>query len=138
MNAIATVLVAIDGSPDAARALGVAAALGAATGATLVVGHAVGLLEEQSVHGVGVDDRLAEVERQVEDWCAPLRASSTPHRIEVVPGSPVPSLLAMAARIRADVIVVATRGAGATGGLGSTSHGLVSESRVPVLVVPAP
>jgi nucleotide-binding universal stress UspA family protein len=134
------VLVAVDGSDNAARALDVAVGLCRATGAQLVVGHAVGLLEEQSMHEVRVDERFVEIQQQVEEWCASARAAGLVPQVEVVPGSPVPALLATAERVRADVVVVGSRGVGGFGGrqLGSTSQGLVTESHVPVLVVPAP
>lgn len=140
MSAFSRVLVAVDGSDNAARALDVAVSLCQSTGAQLVVVHAVGLLEEQSMHEVSIDDRFAELQQQVEEWCESARAAGLDPEVEVVPGSPVPALLSTAERVRADVVVVGSRGIGGFGGrqLGSTSQGLVSESHVPVLVVPAP
>lgn len=138
MSRFARVIVAVDGSDNAARALDVAAGLCAPIGAELVVVHAVGMLEEQSVHDVSIEERFAEIERQVEEWCEPLRTTGLDHRVEVVPGSPVPALLTTADRVGADVIVVGSRGVGGPSGqhLGSTSQGLVHESHLPVLVVP--
>jgi nucleotide-binding universal stress UspA family protein len=130
-------LVALDGSSDAARALLTAASLASATGGELVVAHVVGLLEEQGVHDIEVDKRLAEVESQVEAWCAGIRDAGCRHVVEVVPGSPVPALLSAARRVGADVIVVGHRGLGGAARLGSTSEGLIREAHVPVLVVPA-
>ena len=140
MSAFSRVLVAVDGSANAARALDVAVSLCQAMGAQLVVVHAVGLLEEQSMHEVSIDERFAELHQQVEAWCEGARATGVEPQIEVVPGSPVPALLTTAERVHADVVVVGSRGIGGFSGrqLGSTSQGLVSESRVPVLVVPAP
>ena len=134
-------LVAIDGSDNAARALEVAMRLARATKAELVVAHAVGLLEEQTVHDVDPADRARAIERRVEEeWCAPLRRAGMPHRVLVLSGSPVPALLTATERVQADLIIVGTRGIGALGGrqLGSTSQQLTQEASVPVLVVPSP
>ena len=138
MSAFTRVLVAVDGSDNASRALDVAVGLCQAMSAQLVVVHAVGLLEEQSMHEVSIDDRFAELEQLVQQWCSPARDAGLDPQIEVVPGSPVPALLTTAERVRADVVVVGSRGIGGLGGrqLGSTSQGLVQESHVPVLVVP--
>ena len=137
MSSFRRVLVAIDGSADASRALDVAARLAASLGAELVVGHAVGLLEERGVHDVEIDERVAEIEAQVERWCAGIEGVDCARRVEVVPGSPVPALLTLGRRVSADVIVAGHRGLGGAGRLGSPSEGLIAEAHVPVLVVPA-
>jgi nucleotide-binding universal stress UspA family protein len=140
VSAFSKVMVAVDGSPNAAHALDVAAQVAIASSADLIVVHAVGLLEEQSVHDISVEDRVDEIENQVDEWCQPLRDANVEHTVEVVPGSPVPALLLAASRAGADLLVVGSRGVGGHGGrqLGSTSQGLVQESEVPVLVVPSP
>lgn len=132
------IVVGMDGSAPSRRALAWATELAGTLGAEVVVGHALGLLELRpagSGHATEADRRAAAVTR-LDEWCGPLRAAGVPHRVRVVDGSPAPALLALAAEVRADLIVVGPRGEDAHRELGSTSHELVARSPVPVVVVP--
>jgi len=133
------IVVAVDGSANAGRALELAGRLASASGASVAVVHAVGLLEERTLHAAGAGGGSDAVDRRVFEWCEPLRSAGVDHHAEVVAGSPVPVLLAAVAREGADLVVVGSRGLGGPGRrLGSTSLGLVEECPVPVLVVPPP
>ena len=135
---LSCVMVAVDGSEHAAKAMALTASMVSTPDTELVVAHAVGLLEDQHLHTVDADGRAAEIEREVHSWCQPLRDRGVAYRVELVPGSPVPALLTLAQRVHADLLVVGHRGTGNTraADLGSTSAGLVHAGQVPVLVVP--
>lgn len=133
-------VVAIDGSPDSARALTWAIELADELSAEIVAVHAVGLL----VHG-GVDDRAPveghrdEIRRRFEDeWCAPLRTAGVVHRMLLVDGDPVIVLKEMLEQVDADAVVVGSRGSGGEAArmLGSVSHHLAYNATRPVIIVP--
>jgi nucleotide-binding universal stress UspA family protein len=132
-DAIATatgpVVVGVDGSPIAARALTMAVRLATAMDLDIVAVHAVGLIEGA---------RRGELAREVEAWCAPLVASGVDHRIEILDGHPADVLLRVADVEQASFVVVGSRGLGGHGELllGSTSHQAVHHASCPVVVVP--
>ncbi|HET6916331.1 MAG TPA: universal stress protein [Acidimicrobiales bacterium] len=137
---IQRLLVGIDDSDNARRALDWAILLAQRFGAEVVAVHAVGLLT--SLHGsppVPSHSHLGELRRLLEtEWCAPLAESGVPHRMLCLDGPPVRVLLDVAAQEDADVIVVGTRGAGGFAELllGSTSHQLAEHATRPILIVP--
>lgn len=139
-SGVERIVVGIDGSESARRALEWAITLAQRFSAEVVAVHAVGLLTRFG-DGTPVPSQshLAELRRAFEtEWCQPLAASGTPHRLVYQDGPPVPVLLAIAEREAADLIVVGSRG---TGGfpellLGSTSHQVAEHSHRPVLIVP--
>ena len=100
-----------------------------ASSAELVAVHAEGLLEEGSfVPHVDVSSLVAHTLRTVE---SPATVTSLTE-----PGSPCDTLLRVADRLGAGLIVVGHRGVGATGSdIGSTALALVSRSSIPVTVV---
>ena len=133
------VVVGADGSSNSQHALGVAARLAVATGAELLVLHALGLtsiLDGQHVLTEGHEDALHE--QLVGIWCAPLTdIDGLRWRAELRHGSPADVLLAAVAD-GASLAVVGTRGMREDSDhlLGSTSHHVVHRSTCPVVVVP--
>lgn len=139
MAPLTALIVGTDGSPAAGGAVAYAGALATQLDAELIVVHAVGLLE----YLPGQDTEptasvTAEVERLLTtDWTRGLRAAKVAHRCVTEHGPPLLALPRVAERESADLIVVARHGRNEAHGLlvGSTAHGLVQSSPVPVLVV---
>jgi nucleotide-binding universal stress UspA family protein len=113
------------------------------TGAEVVAVHALGLLEKMDPQSAAVpaQPHVHEIQERFETvWCAPLVESGIAYRAELRYGSSVPVLLEVADETEADLIVVGSRGLGATPELllGSTSTQVAQHSRRPVTIVPAP
>ena len=137
---VGRLVVALDGSPDSARALSWAIDLARGLDAEIVAVHAVGLL----MHGGGDEGTPAEGHREAirrhfeDEWCEPLRQAGVRHRILLVDGDPVIVLAETAEEVGADAIVVGSRGTGGDPArlLGSTSHHLASNAVRPLIIVP--
>jgi nucleotide-binding universal stress UspA family protein len=135
-------LVGVDGSDDAQRALGWAIGIAIAFEAEVVAVHAVGLV--MHINGgltVPTEPHLDEIRTTFEtDWCQLLDDSSVANRREAIHGDPVDVLSVASRRFNADVLVVGRRGLGRvqTLRLGSTSQALTERSTIPVLVIPRP
>lgn len=146
---IRRILVGVDGSEGAERALLWAARLGRATGAEVVVAHALGTPVFANgfafVAGTAYDDwqrawkelRTYTQQTMEESWCRPLAEAGISFRAEVVDGG-VEALIELAASVDADLLVVGRRGRGGFAELvlGSFSHHLVHHATQPVVVVP--
>ncbi|HEX6425074.1 MAG TPA: universal stress protein [Acidimicrobiales bacterium] len=135
------IVVGVDGSPGSQHALRWAGRLARLLDASVLVVHAVGLLEERHEPGTTAADRRAAMRKLVEhEWCAPLASADCPHEVEVRDGSPVDVLLGAAASSGAALVVTGCRGVGDNTALalGSTSLKLLQAARLPVLVVPEP
>jgi nucleotide-binding universal stress UspA family protein len=134
------IVVGVDGSMAARDAVRWSVGFGHTFGAEIVAVHGVGLLEE--VHDPGDDPRSwREGLRELVEgtWCSELAESGCPHRVVVRDGPPVDVLLAATVEEAAALLVVGSRGVGATNpalALGSTSLRVLQAARVPVLVVP--
>jgi nucleotide-binding universal stress UspA family protein len=133
MAPLKTIAVGYDGSRDSQVAVRWAAQLAMATGAQLVVVHAVGLLEGTERPQLRPDPSIA------------LETASSvglePQRLQwlALDGDPCTVLLRVAdPPISADVVVVGTRGAGQHSGtiLGSTSLELAESTTIPLTIVP--
>jgi nucleotide-binding universal stress UspA family protein len=139
MTAVNRILVAVDDSEGAARAVRFVAGLAPRLGAQVLAVHALGLLTHLGgPEAVPAQSHRDEVLALLEGWAAPLAEAGVAHRCLVVDGNPVQALLAAATDEHADVIVVGKRATGGVPGLqlGSTSQQLVQHSGVPVVVVP--
>lgn len=135
------VVVGIDGSAEAREALRWACRLAGLLRDEIVIVHALGLLESLDGELVAAHPHRAEIERIVaEEWCATLRRKESPFRIVVREGHPVDVLVDVAENEGADILVVGSRGLGATSALalGSTSLHVLQVAGCPVLVVPDP
>jgi nucleotide-binding universal stress UspA family protein len=134
------ILVGVDGSDNARKALEWAILLGSTLDAEIVAVYAVGLLTDLG-DGVEVPSHthLAEIRERFEsDWCSPLLESGRAHRLLCLDGPPSLVLVRAATDETADLIVVGTRGAGGLTELvlGSTSLHLLEHAGRPVLIVP--
>lgn len=138
------IVVGIDGSAGATRAVQWAISLATRTGAEIVAVH-VGQPIPNAFGGYGfvapviVPDWQDEVRGLFqEEWCLPLRKAGVSFRTVFEEGNPGPQLIAIAKRESAGLIVTGTRGLGAfrEAILGSVSHHLVQHAELPVVVVP--
>jgi nucleotide-binding universal stress UspA family protein len=133
-----TIVVGIDGSPPAARAMTFAADLVETFGAELVVAHAASPPEPPYPPyiepKVDLDTRRTFAAR----WCAPLRDRGLAHELVVVDGDPRHTLPEVVAERDADLLVVGSRGRGALANvlLGSVATALAQQGRSPVTIVP--
>lgn len=137
----APIVVGVDGSPCAERALDWAAGLALALGVEVVAVHALGLLAHLGTATVPAQDHRAEVLARLEgEWTAPLRSAGVQYRSALLDGNPVTALLAAGEAEGARMVVVGSRGTGGFPGLqlGSTSHQLAQHAPLPVVIVPAP
>jgi nucleotide-binding universal stress UspA family protein len=127
----AKLLVALDGSAGAARALAWAIDLAAATRAEIVAAHVPGVAPSRAQH----DAAAAQLEG---DWTAPLRERGLPHRTRVDDGDPRTMLPQVAQEEGADLVVMGTRGVGGVRALlvGSVAAYLVRYAEEPIAVVP--
>lgn len=132
------IVIGVDGSPNARRALGIAAELARALDTDLVVFHALGLMTVIDGQHMPSEGHRDDVERLLHhDWCSGLQGdSSLRWRAEIVDGSPADVLLDMAHDLHASFVVVGSRGAGDELLLGSTSNHVVHHCDRPVVVVP--
>ena len=129
---IKTLLVGVDGSAHAARALSFAGHLAETVDAELVVAYAAGPSEVDPVAG------LEALRDRVDQWCAPLRDRGLAYRLAVVAGDPRSALLDVARDRSADLVVVGSRGRGPIKKLllGSVASTLAHHSQLPVTIVP--
>ena len=134
------VLVGVDGSPNAQRAVEWTARFAQMVGAKVVAVHALGLL----AHSDGGELvpaqplRAEEADHLQREWCAPLVDAGVEHRCVVRDGSAVSAVLSAADELDVDLIVVGSRGLGAHPEmlLGSTSTQVAQRSTRPVVIVP--
>jgi len=136
------IVVGVDASDNARRAVEWAAGLAASVGAEVVAAHALGLLERLPGHPdpVPTHQHRAEVDRLLtEVWCAPLAEAGVRWRAEAREGNPVTVLLSVGDELDADLLVVGSRGLGGFPELllGSTSTQVAQHSRRPVVIIPA-
>jgi nucleotide-binding universal stress UspA family protein len=133
-------VVAVDGSDGAARAVRLVADLAPRLGAEVLVVHALGLLT-QAADGAPMPAQThrSEAQAMLEQWADPLAEAGVDFRCEVVDGNPVDSVLRAASDADAAMIVVGKRADVGLPGLqlGSTSAQLVQHAHLPVIVVPA-
>jgi nucleotide-binding universal stress UspA family protein len=121
----------VDTSPESVTALGAALALARQLGASVVVVHAVGLLEEGGYRPAPLVDELVATARR--------DAGAADVVVDVVreDGPAADVLLRVTERVGGGMIVVGRRGLGAAPRpLGSVSEAVLARATVPVLVVP--
>ena len=132
------VIVGVDGSSNAQRALCVAADLARAFDVDLAVLHALGLMTVIEGRHVPTEGHRDDLERMLRtEWCRSLQGDpSLRWRAELVYGSPADVLLNQGSALDASFVVVGSRGIGDELALGSTSHHVVHHCDRPVVVVP--
>jgi nucleotide-binding universal stress UspA family protein len=137
-NPSGPVIVGVDGSPNAQRALALAAHLARSLGLELAVFHALGLMTVIEGRHVPSEGHRGDLERLLRsEWCQQLQGDPDLRwRAEIVYGSPADVLLNMGRDLDASFVVVGSRGIGDELALGSTSHHVVHHCDRPVVVVP--
>ncbi len=137
---IRTIVVGTDGSEDAQRAVEWTARLADQIGATVVVVHAIGLLDHlpdgDNVPSISITESIRDL--LTTTWSEPLRGLGVSHECVMEEGPPLLAIPRVAERHGAGLTVVASHGErlGSAALLGSTSHGLASVSATPVVIVP--
>lgn len=139
------IVVGLDGSSGSARALEWVIGVAKALDSEVIAVHVYQLVPAvAAAYGLAPIPSSDEWQEQLRDefeneWCAPLKKAGVTYRTVFEMGSPGPSLIAIAQKEEADLIVTGTRGLGGFKELmlGSVSHQLVLHATVPVLVIPA-
>jgi nucleotide-binding universal stress UspA family protein len=141
-----TIVVGVDGSEHASRALKWCADHAAAFGAEVVVVHVVetlGFGPSMGPHSTSsppmTDEEVEEMRDLVgRDWCKVLADAGVNFRVIVREGRPAPMLTDVARTEGADLIVTGRRGRGGFAELllGSTSHQLAHHMDRPLVIVP--
>ena len=124
------IVVGLDGSEGAARALAWAIDLAEATGVPIVAVHAPIL---------GANNAMMDAARQsLEQWCAPIAEGAVPFEMRVEPGDARTALEHIANETGAALLVVGTRGLGPVRGLllGSVAGYVARYSERPIAIVP--
>jgi nucleotide-binding universal stress UspA family protein len=137
------IVVGVDGSEHAQRAVEWCAQHAGPLDAEVVVVHVVDIPAYGAVtamYPLGLSaDALAEVRDHAErEWASPLEKANVPHRVVVVEGPVAYTLMQVAEREGADLVVTGRRGRGALAEffLGSTSHALSHHLGRPLVIVP--
>lgn len=135
-----TILVAVDGSEGARKALDHAAALAERTGGKLILVHVLEPPPVAPVEAYGltigswIESRQAEAQALLRELASKLRV---PVETVITTGPPAQAICAEADARKADLIVAGSRGMGAVGRLllGSVSDRLVHQCSQPVTIV---
>lgn len=133
------VLVGIDGSADARRAMCLAGEYALAMNTDLVIVHAVGLTEVVDGQRVVAESHSGEIAEQFAGWCEAVRSAGVDEWTPMLhDGAPVDTILRIADEVDASLVVVGRQGSGNRPELllGSTAHQIAENCPRPVLVVP--
>jgi nucleotide-binding universal stress UspA family protein len=140
------IVIATDGSKPAREAVELGLELAAEHEATPIFVHVIPEIDVMPTSGLGISIPPAVVHEPTDEDRAPLEdalALAAEHgiaaRSQLLSGSPAAQIVAYADSVGADLIVVGSRGHGRITGavLGSVSHGVLAQTRRPVLVVRA-
>jgi nucleotide-binding universal stress UspA family protein len=126
------IVIGLDGSEGATRALEWVVDLAEATGAKIVAVHAPVL---------GANNAMMDAAREeLEQWCAPIVLRAVPHEMRIEPGDARTVLEHVAEATGAALLVVGTRGLGPVRGLllGSVAGYVARYCERPVAIVPRP
>lgn len=137
---IERIVVGVDGSDNARRALTWAAALASALDAEVVAVHSVGLLERLEEDGREDGAGYADSRHRFDtEWCEPLDDSGVRSIRIVRDGNPMSVILDVADEFDAGLIVVGSRGVGGYPELllGSTSTQIAQHAKRPVTIIPS-
>ena len=141
----AKILVGVDGSEHAQRAVAWCAAHAVGLDAEVIVVHA---LEVASYVGYGPpyvwltgptpEQREAARDVATREWCKPLADAGVAHRVVILDGDAAGALLETARSENVDLVVTGRRGLGGFKELvlGSTSHHLSHHLDRPLVIVP--
>jgi nucleotide-binding universal stress UspA family protein len=143
-TALTKILVGVDGSPGAARALAWATARACETGATILATHVLTASTELR-HDITLDTMTTwrrKLDRCLHrEWTAPARAAGVAVRCLLVRDDTTSGgLLATAAAEHADLIVLGAQGHDSLAGrlLGATTYKVTHRAHTPVVIVPPP
>jgi nucleotide-binding universal stress UspA family protein len=136
------VVLGLDGSAGASRALHWVVRTLASPGTEVVAVHAVRPMGEflLDLPALGLDDWRRNLTWELEEvWCKPLREAGVQYRAVTSEGNPARVLGHIGDAEHADMIVVGAQGHGnlAEEVLGSVSYKLAHTAHQPVVVVPA-
>ena len=137
------IVVGVDGSEVAHRAVAWCAEYAGALKAEVIVVHAIELPVYPSTVGFIPMPVYLPADREklekvlVEEWSGPLARANVPFRTVLEEGNPAEVIRATADAEDADLVVVGRRGLGGFGELllGSTSHSLSHHLKRPFLIV---
>ncbi len=135
---LGTVVVGLDGSDNASRALAFAGDLAQRAGGRVIVAHAAGASATTEPAEFHLSPAATAVQEQVEAWCAPLHRRDIDHGVAIKQGDPRQVLREIVAEHDADLLVVGSHGRGAMAHLllGSVANSLAQHCQVPVTIVP--
>ena len=137
---LTTILLPLDGSPLAERALTYAATLARPSGSRIVLVKAV---QAHTLPGVDPSNAQIEVTSRAEEYlktaAARLSASDIEAECHVYYDDPIPAILDAATRQKADLIVMSTHGRGGLSRMlyGSVADQILRRATLPVLLVPS-
>jgi len=139
------ILVGVDGSDHATRAVQWCASHANALDAEVVAVHAIDIpvivapmTMSFPVTQFSPEDR-AQLEKIVtSEWCAPLADAGVPFRVVLMDSEPALAIMQAAKNENADLVVTGRRGRGGFAELvlGSTSHALTHHLDLPLVIVP--
>lgn len=135
MKTLETIAVGFDDSPDSRAAARWAMSLASRVDATVVIVHAVGLMDRFEGR-----DSAPDIEESLQRLCDDCDFDRARVRVHVSNGDACSVLLRAADDpISADLLIVGSRGQGKHPGLllGSTSLELAEHATVPVVIVPS-
>jgi nucleotide-binding universal stress UspA family protein len=144
-EALRVIVVGLDGSGEAARALDWAVNVGRAQQSEVIAVHALQVpfmayySLEAAIPAEASGPWRDGINRAFEEeWSRPLKESGIRHRTVVDEGRPSRVIADLAERLGADLVVVGRRGRGGAAELllGSVSHELTHHCTVPVVVIP--
>ena len=138
------IVVGVDGSEPAGRAVEWCAAHAGQLGAEVVAVHAIDLpVVATAMTSYVPIYEFRDVDRDalretVEAWCAPLAQAGVAFRIVMIEGVPADTIMTTADEEAADLVIVGRRGRGGFAELilGSTSYALTHHSKRPLLIIP--
>lgn len=132
------ILVGVDGSEGASRALTWTVELAAALESDVIVVHAFEQAAQKLSASKYLTLRKAAQRGLDREWCDPFRRASVPYRPLVVDGDARSVLIEVAKVERPGLVVVGSRGLGALSAvlLGGVASHLVQRSPLPVVIVP--
>lgn len=138
-----TILVPVDGSQHALRALREAADMAKAFGGTILLLNVQYDLETFHTRRFFSREQIEQYEKELSDEVLTpavdeLRQYEVAFEVKVRVGSPKKEIIAEATERGADYIVMGSRGMGSVMGsvLGSVSYGVLNEASCPVVIVP--
>ena len=136
------ILVAVDSSPAAMRAVDCARKLAKLTGASVILVHAYpptpDYLGEPNL-SEAIGRHIERANALLEPLAASLEEEGVETILEILQGPPADAILRVAATRDVDLIVMGARGLGSLGSLllGSVSQKVMSHAKCPVMVVRA-